>query len=258
MNDGLIVLIFILLCIGTLFIIIWACKTLYKEIKKYITQYRDSAETEKVYSQIFNYVDQVFADPIKHIRSLGYNIDKQIKFAINSYFCIDDKNKKFYFITFKLGLIKADIRKYPIAEISELYDEDKIMSIAKQYIQVLNFDFKDLIKYDVVDKTKVDKERTFVKESNIGNVVSGALIGNAMQDSMLFGHIENAALVGAMAGSAGEQKIHEKVKVTTTVKYDIVFSLNNLQNSSITLTVDTDNRLREIVGIAEYILKNKS
>ncbi|MEE3349053.1 MAG: hypothetical protein VZR09_03345 [Candidatus Gastranaerophilaceae bacterium] len=193
----------------------------------------------------------------------SFNADKIVKYGDFAAFVIDNTQKEFALARYTVNsesLIQS-LLNVQRNELDYYRANGRAFSeYAKQYINFnlsQRFKYSDIIKYEVVDKTEVNKERTFVKESNALDVVSGAIAGNMMQDTMLFGHVENAALVGAMAGNAGKQVTHEKVKITKNILFDIVLTLNNIQNPNIVFTVDNENELRDIVSVLEYMINNK-
>ena len=191
------------------------------------------------------------------LENAGFNIERFIQYSSNEFFVVDNNAKEFGITSYSFfseGCCNS-LMEMGKEELEQLkYNKKGLFEIAKPFI---NIDFKkrykytDLVKYEVVDKTKVKEERTFVQESNRSDVLTGALMGDAL------GNPINGAIVGAMVGNAGEKRVHEEVKTTTNTMFDIVVTLNKFDTPSVTITTTAENDVREIVGLLDYILNNK-
>ena len=193
----------------------------------------------------------------------NFSQTKQLKIAEDKYLLIDDKEKNFAFFLYnneKKRFINTYIEKYIEGTVNKESIETiscKIKQIAidryKSEIEIEfeKYKFSDLLKVDVIDKTSKDTQRTFTIESNTGNAIAGAFLGE-----FLLGGAPSA-IVGAIAGAAGERQITENVVTNTFIAYDVVIYLNKLNNNVYSIRVNSENELRELVGVLEYILNNK-
>ena len=200
------------------------------------------------------------------LNSLGLNIERCITFSsiINpleknnfNTFIVDNTKKEFGIAHYTIDVksLNKSLKKVP-NDIIKTYsiNDTSFFECVKPFISIVldnKHSYNDLVKYEILDKTTVDKERTFITESNQMEVLTSAAIGDAI------GNPINGAIVGAMVGNAGEKRVHEKVNTTTNVAFDVVLTLNKFDTPSISLTTDNEQSLREIAGTLDFILNNK-
>lgn len=116
-----------------------------------------------------------------------------------------------------------------------------------------SYNFEDLVKIDFVDKSYVDKHRTYTIESKADSAYFGALIGDILNSNVF----DNYDVTGAIIGASGERKITEKIRKTKSVSFDVTMYFNNLNTPVQTVTVYDETKLRELLGALEYIINNK-
>lgn len=247
--------------------------------KEALNKIKTNEKIDFICSWIKNNGEEEFAK--YELNKLGMTPTKIVKTSKSGNFIIDNDNKKFaHFCVANDFNAKKDYWYFNDFE-KELYNETATNKNVKKIVtdfannnstialqsktakeamlgkcfHISQFSkickFQDLIRVEIVDKTQVDTQRTFTMESNAGEAIAGAFLGE-----LLMGGVSSAT-VGAIAGAAGERTINEHVVTKKTEAYDVVLYLNRLDNSTYTIRVNSEPELRELVGVLEYILNNK-
>lgn len=202
----------------------------------------------------------------KYISNKYKEYAKCVPVNTHSYLLVDDKEKIFKIDTYinrvlgrriditrllpcEVDAIKNDFsERYKrnfgfngddIAACFSLVNEDKIK-------------FDDLIKIDIIDQTTVNTTRQFTMESKTGDSLVGAFLGDALIGGL------NGGTIGAIAGASSKRNITEETFVDKEIAFDIVLYLNRLNDNTLTINVNDEKKLRELVGIFQYILNNKT
>lgn len=238
--------------------------------------------------------DDIRQNCIEYICNKYKKYAKCVPVNTYSYLLVDDKEKIFKIDTYANNLLSGEIVKTPyeseltreqqidmyihkqidITRLEEIipspYEIDEVKNyfldmykyevdcnnIMNECFSLVNEDvikFNDLIKIDIIDRTTVNTTRQFTMESKTGDSLVGAFLGDA-----LLGGI-NGGTIGAIAGASGERNITEtETLVDKKFAYDIVLYINRLSNNALTINVNNEAKLKELVGTFQYILNNKT
>jgi len=206
-------------------------------------------------------------DCLKFIENKYKEYAKCVPINPYSYLLVDDKEKLFKIDRYynKLLRKRIDISRLTSYKLAPYELDDLRKDFLKVYqpsgdIMEKCFSlesedeikFDDLIKIDIIDKTTVNTTRQFTMESKTGDSLVGAFLGDAILGGI------NGGTIGAIAGAAGKRNITEETFVDKEIAFDIVLYLNRLNNNTLTINVNDEKNLRELVGIFQYILNNKT
>lgn len=108
--------------------------------------------------------------------------------------------------------------------------------------------YKDIIKYEVIDNSTTTQTSTSITSSNSGKALGGAILSDLLV---------NNATVGAIIGGSGARITETTYKTTVKNSFQIVIYLNSLEDSIITINTTDRDRLKGIVSILEYALRNQ-
>ena len=109
--------------------------------------------------------------------------------------------------------------------------------------------YKDIIKYELIDKSTTTQTATSVTSSNSGKAIGGAIVTGLLMDD---------TTTGAIIGGSGGRKTETKYKTSVEESYQIIIYLNSLENSTITINTKYRNKVNDIVAMLEYILRNQN
>lgn len=109
--------------------------------------------------------------------------------------------------------------------------------------------YKDIIKYEVIDNSTTTQTSTSITSSNSGKALRGAILSDLLVDN---------ATVGAIIGGSGARITETTYKTTVKNSFQIVIYLNSLEDSTITINTTNKDRLKGIVSILEYALRNQN
>lgn len=122
-------------------------------------------------------------------------------------------------------------------------------STGKPVSNIKKFNYKDLIRYDLIDNSTTTQTATSITKSNAGKALGGAAIAG-----LLF----NNATAGAIIGGSGQRKTETTFKTSVKNSYQIVIYLNSLEDPIITINTGSRNKVNEIISMLEYILRNQN
>lgn len=109
--------------------------------------------------------------------------------------------------------------------------------------------YKDIIKYEIIDNSTTTQTSTSITSSNSGKALGGAILSDLLV---------NNATVGAIIGGSGARITETTYKTTVKNSFQIVIYLNSLDDSTITINTTDRDRLKGIVSILEYALRNQN
>lgn len=224
-----------------------------------------NSHTERIQAinGIARYIRQYFLS--KDYETIGANLSLSKYQSLSSgvEFFIDTKNKKFIFYSpcyedfykpiekmlieniISLTAIKQVTSKNNLPkEIKDLYVSCKIPKI---------YDFVDMNRFEVIDKTTTDEKRSYTMESNSGKALMGTIVGSMLSETVF----EEYATAGAIIGASGERKITENVEKKINYEFCVNIYLNDINESYKSFTFTKEDDLRNFVGILEYIKNNK-
>lgn len=188
----------------------------------------------------------------------------------NKYLLVDDTSKVFAIANFEyvislLRYIRNNIKptckqvKLGLKNYLDVLSSNEIQSLNIEEVTSQNchlnldkFQYKDLIKVDIIDKTNISTQKTYTMQSKMGDSILGACVGD-----LLLGPL-NGASAGAIIGSSGKREIVENTKTTKRILFQVVLYLNSLDMPNITLDIHSESELREVTSVLEYILNNKN
>ena len=169
-------------------------------------------------------------------------------------------------------LLMSELEKYEVSNLTKeatLYYNDYIkeekvgVNDTEKYLAYYEFDlniyngktsaivqnayYKDIIKYELIDKSTTTQTATSVTSSNSGKAIGGAIVTGLLMD---------VATTSAIIGGSGGRKTETKYKTSVEEAYQIIIYLNSLENSTITINTKYRNKVNDIVAMLEYILRN--
>ncbi len=158
------------------------------------------------------------------------NISKEIIIQSSNYcsekVLIDDENKTFNIVKFTMPKNINDTSSYSIQK-------------AK---------YSEILRYSFLDKSTSTQVATSTTSSNSKKALGGAIVSD-----LLIGD----ATAGAVIGGSGARTTETTYKTKIINKYQITIYLNKLQDSVITINLESGNITNQIISTLEYILRNK-
>ena len=112
--------------------------------------------------------------------------------------------------------------------------------------EIKSCQYKDVIRYEVIDKTTSTQIASSQTSSNVGKAIGGAIVSEL---------ITGEAVSGAVIGSSGGRNSKTTYKTTKKENYDVILYLNRLNDSIITINTNDREKLSEIISVLEYILQ---
>lgn len=112
--------------------------------------------------------------------------------------------------------------------------------------EIKSCQYKDIIRYEVIDKTTSTQIASSQTSSNVGKAIGGAIVSEL---------ITGEAVSGAVIGSSGGRNSKTTYKTTKKENYDVILYLNRLNDSIITINTNDREKLSEIISVLEYILQ---
>ena len=112
--------------------------------------------------------------------------------------------------------------------------------------EIKSCQYKDVIRYEVIDKTTSTQIASSQTSSNVGKAIGGAIVSEL---------ITGEAVSGAVIGSSGGRNTKTTYKTTKKENYDVILYLNRLNDSIITINTNDREKLSEIISVLEYILQ---
>lgn len=112
--------------------------------------------------------------------------------------------------------------------------------------EIKSCQYKDIIRYEVIDKTTSTQIASSQTSSNVGKAIGGAIVSEL---------ITGEAVSGAVIGSSGGRNTKTTYKTTKKENYDVILYLNRLNDSIITINTNDRGKLSEIISVLEYILQ---
>lgn len=112
--------------------------------------------------------------------------------------------------------------------------------------EIKSCQYKDIIRYEVIDKTTSTQIASSQTSSNVGKAIGGAIVSEL---------ITGEAVSGAVIGSSGGRNTKTTYKTTKKENYDVILYLNRLNDSIITINTNDREELSEIISVLEYILQ---
>lgn len=109
--------------------------------------------------------------------------------------------------------------------------------------------FKDIIRFEVIDKSTSKQIAQSSTSSNSGKAIGGAIVSGLLFDE---------ATTGAIIGASGKKSTETISKTVVDTLYQIVIYLNSLENSLLTIDTKSRDRVNEIVSVLEYIIRNQN
>lgn len=109
--------------------------------------------------------------------------------------------------------------------------------------------YKDIIEYEVIDNSTTSQTSTSITSSNSGKALGGAILSDLLAAN---------ATVGAIIGGSGARVTETTYKTTVKNSFQIIIYLNSLEDSTITINTPDRDRLKGIVSILEYVLRNQN
>lgn len=110
-------------------------------------------------------------------------------------------------------------------------------------------DYKNIIKYELIDNSTTSQTATSITSSNAGKALGGAIISD-----LLIGN----STTGAIIGGSGKRTTETTYKTSVKNDYQIVIYLNSLEYSTITINTPYRNKVNDIISLLEYILHNQT
>ena len=110
-------------------------------------------------------------------------------------------------------------------------------------------DYKNIIKYELIDNSITSQTATSITSSNAGKALGGAIISD-----LLIGN----STTGAIIGRSGKRTTETTYKTSVKNDYQIVIYLNSLDCSTITINTPYRNKVNDIISLLEYILHNQT
>lgn len=107
-----------------------------------------------------------------------------------------------------------------------------------------NFNYFQMIKYDLIDNSTQTQIATSTISSNAGKAIGGAVASQLL--------IGNSA-TGAVIGSSGSRTMSTTYNTTMHSSYTINIYLNQLQNSIIHINSSNRKTIDDIISVLEYI-----
>lgn len=214
------IVLFILLILAVIFVpkFIVPSKNMRKQAKE--LEQKIKTHNEEVYNKfIANELKNNFNKEIKLHGDTMYS--KQIEsFGINT----DEE----YFAYYKISIHLSTGKKSSI--------------VKKAY-------FKDIIRFEVIDKSTSKQIAQSSTSSNSGKAIGGAIVSGLLFDE---------ATTGAIIGASGKKSTETISKAVIDTLYQIVIYLNSLENSLLTIDTKSRDRVNEIISVLEYIIRNQN
>ena len=158
------------------------------------------------------------------------NISKEIVLQASYNSCekilIDDENKTFNLVKFTMPKNMEDSSSFSIKQVK----------------------YSEILRYVFLDKSTTTQVATSTTSSN-----SKKAIGGAVATKLLIGD----ATAGAVIGGSGARTTETTYKTKKIRKYQITIYLNKLEDSLITINLESGNITNQIISTLEYILRNK-
>lgn len=123
------------------------------------------------------------------------------------------------------------------------------LSTGKKSFIVKKAYFKDIIRFEVIDKSTSKQIAQSSTSSNSGKAIGGAIVSGLLFDE---------ATTGAIIGASGKKSTETISKTVVDTLYQIVIYLNSLENSLLTIDTKSRDRVNEIVAVLEYIIRNQN
>lgn len=166
----------------------------------------------------------------KTLKENNIHVNKEIVLESSGYckekVLIDDENKTFNIVKFTMPKNMEDSSSCSIKQ-------------AK---------YSEILRYSFIDKSTSTQVATSTTSSNSKKALSGAIVSD-----LLIGD----ATAGAVIGGSGARTTETTYKTKTINKYQITIYLNKLQDSVITINLESGNITNQIISTLEYILRNK-
>lgn len=200
------------------------------------------------------YNDYAPEDFIKKARRIKLKIDEHNENIFHKLLTSELCNNGIYELTKEIEIYKTDCRKETIG----VNDNEKYLayynftlnsSTGKKSATVQKIFYKDLIRYELIDNSTTTQTSTSITSSNSGKALGGAILSDLLV---------NNATVGAIIGGSGARITETTYKTTVKNSFQIVIYLNSLDDSTITINTTDRDRLKGIVSILEYALRNQN
>ena len=200
------------------------------------------------------YNDYAPEDFIKKARRIKLKIDEHNENIFYKLLTSELCNNGIYKLTKEIEIYKTDCKKETIG----VNDNEKYLayynftlnsSTGKTSATVQKVNYKDLIRYELIDNSTTTQTATSITSSNSGKAIGGAIVTGLLIDD---------ATTGSIIGGSGKRKTETTFKTSVKNSYQIVIYLNSLENSTITINTTYRNKVNEIVSILEYILRNQN
>lgn len=238
-------------------------------IKRKNQEYELETKNYKGLSQIEEMIKGYFDKKDREFIKENFTVSKTIELSTCD-FIIDTEHKTFSF--FKPSCISTtysnlvDDLIYKKFNLRELHkNKIDINNVQEEVYKELTsntydtcecnkiYNFRDLNRVELIDKSRTDEKRTYTMESKSGDAFWGAVAGSMLSETIF----NEYATAGAVIGASGERNITENVERNTHIELSVTVYLNDINNPYETFTFTNENELREFIGALEYIKNNK-
>lgn len=202
-----------------------------------------------------------FIVPLKNMRKQAKELEQKIKThneeVYNKFIANELKNNDITNFNKEIKLHGDTMYSKQIESFGVNTDEEYLayykisihLSTGKKSPIVKKAYFKDIILFEVIDKSTSKQIAQSSTSSNSGKAIGGAIVSGLLFDE---------ATTGAIIGASGKKSTETISKAVIDTLYQIVIYLNSLENSLLTIDTKSRDRVNEIISVLEYIIRNQN